>query len=281
MKQEEIIISLTTWKPRMHNIPIVLDAIRNQTVKPDRIVVNIAHDEIIPNELNDYFAQHGVEVNRVQDTKVYKKFLPTLLKYPEACVVNIDDDFIYPPYMIEDFMKMHKKYPNHPISGNRQTLYGMQCHCGCASLTKKEYFGDYLESIDENLMKSCLSSDLVFTYLATLAGHPYLRSRNMYYHNLKAIESTESYSTFDFRKVLDDTYNYLRKRFGDAPDALSLLSSDKRIMHDWSQMALLYEIDNTPVVNKPTIKNSSWTYRIWKLSFAIWSMIKPIIKRKK
>lgn len=265
----------------MRNIPIVLDAIHNQTIKPDKIVINIAHEEIIPDALIDYIAQHGVEVNRVEDTKVYKKFLPTLLKYPEACIINIDDDFIYPPYMIEDFMKMHRRYPNHPISGNKQTLYGMQCHCGCASLTKKEYFGDYLGRIDEDLMKSCLSSDLVFTYLATLAGHPYLRSKNMYYHNLMAIESTESYSTFDFRKVLDDTYTYLRKRFGDAPDALSLINTDKRIMHDWSQMAMLYGIENSRIANNQSTEINSWTYIAWEMSFAIWCKIKPLVKRKK
>ena len=281
MKNNNIIVSLTTWHKRIYNVPIVIDSILSQTIRPDKIVINLAYDEVIPADLNNYLVKHRIEINRVEDTKVYKKFLPTLLRYPNACVINIDDDFIYPPTMIEEFVELHNKYPNNPISGNRHVLYGMQCHCGCASLVKKEYFGDYLIEVDKDLMSSCLSSDLVFTYIATITGHPYIRTKSMYYVNLPSIESNVAYSSFDFKQVLNDTYNYLRGRFEVVPDALSALKKNRTIMHDWNQMPILYGIEEHYKglgVKHVVIKSS--TYYIWKFAFRVWCLIKPLAKRK-
>ena len=79
---ERIIVSLTTWSKRIGNIPVVLDTIFNQTVQPDLVVLNLAHDEIIPEDVKHYINSHNIEINRVKDTKVYKKLIPTLKKYP-------------------------------------------------------------------------------------------------------------------------------------------------------------------------------------------------------
>lgn len=279
---ERIIISLTTWRPRIHNIPVVLDSILAQSVKPDKIVINLAYEESLPEEIQEYVNEHNIELNYVEDTKVYKKVLPTLQRYPEDCIINIDDDFIYPSYMIEDFIKTHNKYPSYPISGNRIVLYGKQCHCGCASLVKKEYFGDFLNDIDSDLMKHCLSDDLVFTYLAILSGHPYLRTKKVYFLNMKAIESPSPYSSFDVKQVLNDTRNYMVKRFGKDPSVLSILSRDKKVMRDWNQMALIYEIklyqketmrDEDVVINSPL-------FIVWKKAYYVWNIFKQYTKSK-
>lgn len=210
---ERTIISLTTWKPRICNLPIVLDTIYNQTVQPDKIVLNIAYNEVIPTEITTYIEKHNIEVNYVEDTKVYKKLIPTLKKYPNDCIINIDDDCIYPNYMIEDFLETHKKYPNHPISGNRVVLYGMQCHCGCASLTKADYFGEWLDVIDNNIINNCKSSDIVMTFFANKNNNPYIRTKALYFTNLtQQALSSEPYSVSV--ENINSTIKYLTKRFG-------------------------------------------------------------------
>lgn len=220
MIKEEIIISFTTWSKRIKNLPTVLDSIYHQTLMPDRVVLNLAYGETIPDNVSEYLETHKVEVNYIEDTKVYKKFLPTLKKYPEACVINIDDDCIYPKGMIEEFITLHRKYSNFPISGNTVKMYGMQCHCGCASLTKYDYFGKFLNNIDDNLMASCPSSDMVFTYFATLNGHPYIHTENQYFDNLvsKNLE-VQSYtqSMLVPQDGISSTYEYLVLRFGPIP----------------------------------------------------------------
>lgn len=170
--KEKIIVTLTTWSKRISNIPIVLDTIYKQTLPPDLVVLNLAFDEVIPTDVQQYLDQHSVEVNRVEDTKVYKKLIPTLKKYPHDCIISIDDDWLYPEGMIEEFVKFHKLYPNNPISGNKEVFCGIQCHCGCASLTKASFWGEYLNMIDGDVIVNCPSDDMVYSYLSTLAGHP-------------------------------------------------------------------------------------------------------------
>lgn len=220
--KEQIIVTMTTWKPRMKNIPAVLDSIFSQTMAPDLVVLNLADDEVVPVEVEEYLRSHNVEVNRMADVKVYKKLVPTLKKYPEACVISIDDDWIYPPEMIEDFMSVHARYPDSPVSGNKVSLYGQSCHCGCASLTKAGYFGEWLDCIDDRVMKCCACDDLVYTYFIARAGRRYERTAGTYYENMRGLKDDCSYSaaiSFD----LEDTWEYLLSRFGSIESARVLV----------------------------------------------------------
>ena len=227
---ERIIVSLTTWSKRIGNIPVVLDTIFNQTVLPDLVVLNLGYDEAIPENVNHYIVSHNIEINRVKDTKVYKKLIPTLKKYPNDCIISIDDDWLYPKGMIEDFMEVHKKYPNNPISGNREVMFDMQCHCGCASLTKAEYFGRYLDIIDDEIIKNCTSDDIVYTYFATKSGHPYIRTKGLYFTNLTPYNDCASYSdtiVFSNSNGINDSYDYLVNKFGKQTDSVSLYVKDE------------------------------------------------------
>ena len=213
---EDLIVSMTTWKRRIGNLPIVLDSIWKQTIQPCRVVVNLSDEEftnrVIPVEIQEYFDRHPkVFVNWVhKNTKVWKKFLPTFDLFPNAAIVCIDDDFIYPPDMLADFMEQHQLNPGHPISGNRVTLYGLQCHCGCASLVKREYFQDILPQITPALMENCPSSDFAYTYLLACAGVTYMRTQKLYFRNMQSFHSNDPYSTPEGKKgALQKTYEYL------------------------------------------------------------------------
>lgn len=220
---DQIIVSLTSWAPRFATLPIVLDSLFHQSVKPDLVVLNLAGDELVPTFLETYIEQHGIEVNRMPNTKVFKKLVPTLRKYPESCVISIDDDFILPDNMLSDFMEVHSRYPDFPISGNTVVLHGMQCHCGSASLTKATYFGDYLNAVDDDLMMHCKSDDMVYTFLCNKAGHPYIRTQQRYFLNMQAVDSSVAYSKSQRSadKSINDTIIYLTKRFGKIENKLS------------------------------------------------------------
>lgn len=215
-KKELVIVSLTTWKERIGNVPVVLDSIFSQTVCPDLVVLNLAYEEVIPEEVADYLSMHSVEIIRVPDTKVYKKIIPTLYKYPEACVINIDDDFEYPKAMIADFLSVHRKHPRMPVTGNYICLDYMNCHCGCASLTKKEYFGKWLDRIDAEVMANCPSDDMVYTYFCAKSGHYYVRTKETYFVNMKPVSAVQSYSA-RFTNPEQQTWDYLVGRFGSLP----------------------------------------------------------------
>lgn len=211
---EQIIISLTTYSRRFNNIPAVLDSIYGQTLLPDKVVLNLAIDETIPETVQSYISDHHIEVNRVPDTKVYKKLIPTLRKYND-CIITIDDDFLYPENMIEDFMNIHEKYPHNPISGNRIVFFGRQCHCGCASLVKREFFGDYLDLIDNEVIKNCPSDDIVYTYFINKAGFSYIRSEAEYFINMESYNEGKGYTeSEDGFEGVAKSFRYLTERFG-------------------------------------------------------------------
>lgn len=231
MEKERIIVSMTSWEKRFCNIPAVLNTIYSQTMVPDLVVLNLKNDVIMPQNIIDYLTSHSVIVNRVPYEKVYKKIIPTLKQYPNDCIISIDDDWLYPPTMIEDFWNTHLKYPNNPISGNREFINGYTCHCGCASLTKASFF-ENLDLIDKDVMEHCPSDDTVYTYFATRSGHPYLWAKELYYTNMLPYNSIDCYTPSD--SILDAvgiSWEYLISRFGDIQPLEELLIQDKLLLN--------------------------------------------------
>lgn len=277
---ERIIVSLTTWSKRIGNIPVVLDTIFNQTMQPDLVVLNLAHGEIIPKEIQQYIDSHNIEINRVPDTKVYKKLIPTLKKYPNDCVISIDDDWLYPQKMIADFMAIHKQYPFNPISGNREVMFNMQCHCGCASLIKAEYLGKYLDYIDEDIVNNCSSDDIVYTFFANKSGHPYIRTKELYFTNLTPYNDCNSYSdtvVFSSSNGINNSYNYLAKKYGDLLDSITLYVKDEmfsNIISDILKKRLYIESQKSMKNGKEEVYNT--------ISFKLgYTLLKPIRFLKK
>lgn len=208
---ERVIISLTTWGERIGNIPRVLNSIFAQTKQPHAIVLNIADDVQIPADVASYIDSHkSIIVNRVEDTKVWKKFIPTFSLFPNDCIICIDDDFVYPQGMIEDFMRVHKNYPNNPISGNRVKWFSLDCHCGCASLVMYKWFKPILRYIDDDVMANCKSSDYTYTYLLASIGIKYVHTGSLYFKNMQAIESKGAWTSNAGRLTnVPDTHKYL------------------------------------------------------------------------
>lgn len=231
MEKERIIVSLTSWEKRFGNIPAVLDTIFNQTLSPDLVVINLNDDEIVPPHIANYLKSHKVIINHVSYKKVYKKLIPTLKQFPNDCIISIDDDWLYPPTMIEDLWNTHLKYPNNPISGNREFINGYTCHCGCASLTKASLLED-IDLIDLEVMDNCISDDAVYTYFSVRSGHPYVWANNIYFTNMQPYNPTESYTLPDH--IIDAiglTWNYLNNRFGSLPPLIELLLQDKMLVN--------------------------------------------------
>lgn len=248
MEKERIIVTLTSYKPRLTNLPTVLDTIFAQTMPPDTIVLNLAYDEVLPDNVADYLTTHNVEIFRVADTKVYKKLIPTLKRYPNDAIITIDDDFLYPCGMIEDFMEIHNKYPHNPISGNGFVYSGMICHCGCASLTKAKYFGSYLNDISD-VIPNCPCDDIAYTYFANKAGHPYIVTKGKYFTNLTPFNGDNGYSeTIAGEQQIEISFSYLIKKYGELPHFTSAYIEDPYIA------SLLYQIHDG--LKKDTIEKA-------------------------
>ena len=114
METKQIIVSLTSWKKRIQNVPMVIQSILTGTKPPDKIVLNLSTDEFLlkDKELPTYLLMlketNKIEINWVKEnTKAFKKIIPTMKLYPESIIISIDDDIIYPEFFVE---KMVSKY---------------------------------------------------------------------------------------------------------------------------------------------------------------------------
>ena len=114
-----------------------------------------------------------------ENTKPYKKTIPTLRRFPSDVIISVDDDINYPKNFIETLWKYYVIYGRQcPItSGGYRWDNDIFSHYGGFSLIKKEFFGDYLDDLYENLVLPNIDSipfaDPVITYASLLNGRRY------------------------------------------------------------------------------------------------------------
>lgn len=111
---EEVIISVTTYKKRFEDVKLAIKSLGFQTKKVDKVILYIDNfeDEKIVKECFSEIIEYGVDIIRVpDDLKCHKKYYFAMQNNPNAVIITIDDDCIYWPWTISSLLKTHKKYP--------------------------------------------------------------------------------------------------------------------------------------------------------------------------
>lgn len=120
-EKSELIVSLTTFSKRIHSVHWVLETIARQTIRPNRVILWLDEDEYkhedLPLSLLK-FVSKGLDIRFCENIRSYKKLIPTIKLFPEARIITIDDDILYPSDMIEQLVLENKKFPN-VIIGHR------------------------------------------------------------------------------------------------------------------------------------------------------------------
>lgn len=127
-----IIVSFTSWKDRIENVPAVCNSILNQSLKADSIELNLSTDEFpnkeneLPCDVINLVSDGLLKINWVKEnTKSFKKFIPVLKKYygQEYLLLTIDDDLLYGSDYIKMMVSEAKDCdvfcPNSGLVGNR------------------------------------------------------------------------------------------------------------------------------------------------------------------
>lgn len=117
-----VIVSLTSYPPRIAHVWYTVESILRQNALPDRIIIVLSTDEFpdhtLPARLEAQ-RQRGLEVMWVDgNTRSYKKLLPVLDAYPEAVIVTIDDDVVYQSSFLGDLLEAHQATPR-DVLGHR------------------------------------------------------------------------------------------------------------------------------------------------------------------
>lgn len=113
-----VIVTLTSYPPRMNTIWMTLRSIFGQSRLPDKIVLYLAKSDFpnreadLPNSLKDML-WHDFEIRWVdEDLKPHKKYYWAFRDFPDDLVVTIDDDLVYRRNMIETLLACHAAHPD-------------------------------------------------------------------------------------------------------------------------------------------------------------------------
>ena len=122
-----IIVSLTSFPPRMEDIQYCLYSLMNQSLKPYKIILWLAESQF-PNKELDLpdnllrFKNNGLTIRWCEDLKSYKKLLPALKEYPNDYIVTTDDDIYYPEHFLENIWMESQKHPDCVISSRSRKI---------------------------------------------------------------------------------------------------------------------------------------------------------------
>lgn len=116
-----LVVSLTSFAEKVHEVYLVIESLAQQTCPPNRIILWLDEKEYsdvnLPHSLKRQ-CERGLEVRYCDNIKSYKKIIPTLKLAPEAYILTVDDDVMYPHSMIEGLIRTCRHHPGH-IYGHR------------------------------------------------------------------------------------------------------------------------------------------------------------------
>lgn len=109
----ELIISLTSYGNKLHNLYLTIESLLHQTVKPNRIILWLDKTkyqafESIPVALRCQ-EKRGLDILLCEDVRSYTKLVPTIINYPDDVIISVDDDIIYPIDFVERLYRAYQK----------------------------------------------------------------------------------------------------------------------------------------------------------------------------
>ena len=229
-----LIVSLTTHGRRLYEVCIAIESIMQGSVKPNTIVLWIGENE--PTELPVSLQRQmnrGLTVCRTRDIRSYTKLVPALREYPQADIVTIDDDILYPQDFLENLLAIHRRHPEAIVAnmvmrltraadgvpeGIRQWPYTLERRSETDADLYFEGFGGVLypagslpqETLNESVFMniSPTNDDAWFNAMARLAGRPIVPCDLHPYDYIAAVnpnaQSTALYITNNTAENLND-----------------------------------------------------------------------------
>lgn len=116
---EPIVVSFTTYPPRLKWVHLVVRSMMVQTMKPDKIILYVG-DDVNLSDLPDDVQQltkYGLEIKKIEgNLKPHKKYQYAMEEYPNSLIITIDDDLVYHKDLIKTLYEGHQKFPDSVIT---------------------------------------------------------------------------------------------------------------------------------------------------------------------
>ena len=111
---EDIIVTLTSYGKRINTVYLAIESIMQGSMLPNKIILWLAENDMNEMDLPQTLInqrKRGLEICCCEDIRSFKKLIPALKKYPDSCLVTIDDDLIYDYNTLEYLIRAHKSHP--------------------------------------------------------------------------------------------------------------------------------------------------------------------------
>lgn len=115
--EDTIIVSLTSFPERIHQLWITIATLLNQEYENLHVILWVSQEQFssidtLPRRLLA-LQYKGLEICFVpNDLRPHKKYFYVMQQFPNNNVVTVDDDIIYHPHLIGALVKAHKQYPD-------------------------------------------------------------------------------------------------------------------------------------------------------------------------
>jgi len=115
-REVPVVVSLTTFSERINDVHLTIESLLQQSCRPDKVVLWVSREEFSEQDIPAMLrlqCQRGLEIEFCErNLGPYKKFFYALQKYPQALVLTVDDDVLYPPDMVDQLYRAHCRQPD-------------------------------------------------------------------------------------------------------------------------------------------------------------------------
>lgn len=243
-RKDKIIVSLTSFPPRLPKLHLVIECILRQSIKPDEIILYLTEEQVgsidnLPRKLLD-LRERGLQIKLCPDKiRSHTKYFYAIKENPNDIVITVDDDLFYRTDLIESHLAAHKKHPNaiianwvkeilpttdkynewpdgtEPKLSNRFLLLGVSSVLYPPKSLHEEVFNKDI------IIEQCLTADDVWlSCMALLKGTPIYFTGYKYSHLPVRIKNNETLLSVNRERnqiCVDNLNKYYDKKLGVRP----------------------------------------------------------------
>ena len=113
----KIVLSLTTFPARIHDVPTTILSLLQQTYKPDKVVLWLTNEEF-PNQEKGLprrllrLKKYGLDIQFRGNLRAHTKYYYAMKEHPDDIVITVDDDIHYPHDLVEKLYRCHQRHPD-------------------------------------------------------------------------------------------------------------------------------------------------------------------------
>ena len=241
---ERIIVSLTSFPPRLPKLHLVIECLLRQTVKPDAIILYLTAGQVeaiekLPKKLQE-LQKRGLQIKLCPDKiRSHTKYFYAMKENPNDIIITVDDDLFYRTDLIERHLKAHKQHPTAIIANwvkeilptttkyaewpdgttpklsNRFLLLGVSSVLYPPHSLHEELFNK------EAIIEQCLTADDVWlSCMALLKGTPIYFTNYEYHHLPVLIKNNETLLSVNRERnqiCVDNLNRYYLEKLGIRP----------------------------------------------------------------